>query len=288
MDVLTGKAVVFEGDSGEIIKEVPVPESLKSTLVDTRKQLVEALAEVDDEIGELFLEEVEPSAEDLKKAIRRATIALKFVPVFMGSAYKNKGVQLLLDGVVDYLPNPSGASALPLVSHRCFSHAPLHAVARHRVATDTRRWSCRCAEVENFALDRDNNEEPVKLSSREDAPLVALAFKLEEGRFGQLTYMRLYQGIMRRGDVIHNTNRKSKIKVSRLLPWLYRSAADACRNRWHVAYDCCAACRFRDSCACIRTRWRRLTPHVLARLWPCSAWIATPVTRSTALVSTTA
>lgn len=147
-----------------------MPADLKDQMETMRAELIERLAEVDDALGEKFLAEEVPTVEDIKAAIRRATIGLKFVPVFCGSAYKNKGVQLLLDGVVDYLPNPN--------------------------------------EKVNVALDRADGEKEVVLSTDPKAPLVALAFKLEESRFGQLTYMRLYQGTMRRGDFFYNVDKK--------------------------------------------------------------------------------
>jgi elongation factor G len=105
--------------------------------------------------GVVFGEEQITSA-DLKAAIRRCTISRALIPVFMGSAFKNKGVQQLLDGVIDYLPNPS--------------------------------------EVENIAFDRSNNEEKTIVTPASAAPFVGLAFKLDQTKFGQLTYMRVYQG----------------------------------------------------------------------------------------------
>lgn len=116
---------------------------------------------------------------ELEAAIRRAVISLKFFPVFMGSAYKNKGVQLLLDGVVDFLPCP--------------------------------------LDVSNYALDQKKKEEKVNLTGSPDGPLVGLAFKLEEGRFGQLTYLRIYEGVIRRGEMIVNSNTGKKVKVPRLV-----------------------------------------------------------------------
>jgi elongation factor G len=160
VDVIGRRAFSFEGANGVDVTERPVPAELVKQMEEVRAELVERLAEVDDHIGELFLEEKAPSVDDIRAAVRRATIALKFVPVFCGSAYKNKGVQLLLDGVVDYLPNPT--------------------------------------EKTSVALDRDNGEVEVALSPDPAKPLVALAFKLQESRFGQLTYMRLYQGTMRK------------------------------------------------------------------------------------------
>lgn len=107
------------------------------------------LADVDEEIGELYLMEETPSVEDLKAAIRRQVICCNFVPVFMGSAFRNKGVQALLDGVIDYLPES--------------------------------------IEKPNFALDRSKGEKPVQVTGKNEDKLLALAFKLEETQFGQLT-----------------------------------------------------------------------------------------------------
>ena len=183
VDLVNLRSYRFEGDMGtEVAETSEIPAHLADVVRERRAELVEALAEVDDEIGELFLEDAEPSEEQLKAAIRRQTIANAFVPVFMGSAYKNKGVQRLLDGVVDYLPAPN--------------------------------------EVKNMALDvsREGEEKPVELCSRDPSlPLVAMAFKLEEGRFGQLTYLRVYQGKLKKGDFIYNTSSGKKIKVPRLV-----------------------------------------------------------------------
>jgi len=179
VDIVLRKCYIFEGNNGEIIKEEEIQESFVEEVEKRRHDLIEKLADVDDEIAEFFLMEEEPSVETLKAAIRRQTIALKFVPVFMGAAYKNKGVQPLLDGVVDYLPNPT--------------------------------------EVENFALDQDRNEEKVLVPCDPEKPLLALAFKLEEGRFGQLTYMRIYQGTMKKGDWVTNLKTGKKVKVPRIV-----------------------------------------------------------------------
>jgi elongation factor G len=170
--------VHFLGEKGTEVKRSPLPEELKEQCEEKRRELVERLAEVDDDIAEIFINEQDPSTEELNKAIRKQTILRKFVPVFMGSAFKNKGVQLLLDGVNAYLPAPS--------------------------------------EVENVALDVDKDETEVKLTCDPKAPLVALAFKLEESRFGQLTYVRIYQGVLKKGmNVINMTNGK-KLKIPRL------------------------------------------------------------------------
>jgi elongation factor G len=144
-----------------------------------RTLLIEKLADVNDEIGELFLMEEEPTEDQLQAAIRTATIDQVFCPVFMGTALKNSGVQTLLDGVVDYLPSP--------------------------------------VDVQNTALDVSNNEAPVDLTSDSSEPLVGLAFKLEESKFGQLTYMRVYQGTLKKGGTIYNQSDQKKARVPRLV-----------------------------------------------------------------------
>jgi elongation factor G len=179
VDLVRNEAVTFSGPNGSDIKIGPVPESLAPLVKRKRKELIETVAEVDETLGEIFLMGDEPSVEELKGAIRRATVAKTFAPLFMGSAFKNRGVQLLLDGVVDYLPAPH--------------------------------------EVDNVALDLDAEEAPVVLKSDPKAPLVGLAFKLEEGRFGQLTYLRIYQGTIAKGATIVNTSTGKKIKVPRLV-----------------------------------------------------------------------
>jgi elongation factor G len=179
VDVVEQKSIVFEGENGELVKYGEVPENMKEEVAEARTQLIARLAEVDDEIAEFFLMEETPDVETIKAAIRRKTIECAFVPVFMGSAFKNKGVQPLLDGVVNYLPQP--------------------------------------VEKPNFALDRSNNEEPVQISCKDEDPLLALAFKLDETQYGQLTYMRVYQGTLKKGNYVTNVNTGKKIKLSRIV-----------------------------------------------------------------------
>ncbi len=179
VEVLTGRAIYFDGASGEILRYEECPENLKALVEEKRVELMDRLADVDEEIGEMYLMEETPTLEQIKAAIRRQTIARKFVPVFMGTAFKNKGVQPLLDGVMDYLPDPT--------------------------------------DVVNTALDIDNDEAPLTLGHKDTDPLVCLAFKLEESRFGQLTYMRVYQGTLRKGDTITNVTTGKKMKVPRLV-----------------------------------------------------------------------
>lgn len=179
VDLLTREAVHFGGEKGTEVMRKAMPEELKEQCEKYRAELVERLADIDDEIAELYVAEEDPSIEQLKAAVRRQTIMQKFVPVFMGSAFKNKGVQLLLDGVNDYLPAP--------------------------------------VEVNNVALDIDKEEAVVPLKCDPTAPLVALAFKLEESKFGQLTYVRIYQGTLRKGAMVFNTKNGKKVKVPRLV-----------------------------------------------------------------------
>lgn len=179
IDLILDKMYVFEGDKGEVVTEKPVSDDMKELVYAKRMELIERLSDADDEIAEIFLMEEIPDLVTLKAAIRRQTIACKFVPVFMGSAFKNKGVQPLLDGVIDFLPMPS--------------------------------------EKANYALDRSKNEEPVLISAKDEDPLLALAFKLDETQFGQLTYMRVYQGKLAKGQSITNVNDGKKIKLSRIV-----------------------------------------------------------------------
>lgn len=179
VDLVTMKAYVNEGSSGETVKEIPIPEDLVEQAKKYRHELIGKLADIDDSIGEKFLMEEEPTVEEMQKAIRQGVVSLKLVPVFCGSAFKNKNVQLLLDAVLLYLPTPE--------------------------------------EKREHALDLEKNEEKIELFPNSDKPLVALAFKLQQTQFGQLTYMRIYQGKVNVGDFITNTTDKKKVKVPRLV-----------------------------------------------------------------------
>eukprot|EP00741_Cyanophora_paradoxa_P009339 tig00000144_g9047.t1 len=179
VDLIDEEALYFEGPNGETIRKEAIPAELAAQAAEKRAELIQHLADIDDHIAELFLSDQKPSPAEIRAAIRKAVIGLKFAPVFMGSAFKNRGVQVLLDGVVSYLPNPT--------------------------------------EKANTALDRSKDEEPVALLADSTAPLVGLAFKLEEGRFGQLTFFRIYQGAIRKGDTIFNVKTGKKVKIPRLV-----------------------------------------------------------------------
>jgi elongation factor G len=158
---------------------VDCPADLKEDMEKYRTILIEGLSDFNDDIAEKFLGGEDVTAEEAYPVVRKATIERRMTPVFMGSAYKNKGVQALLDAVMRFLPSPYD---------RTYE-----------------------------ALDQRNNEEKVQLISKPGNPLVMLAFKLEDGRYGQLTYCRLYQGKLQKGDTIYNQSTKQKAKVGRLV-----------------------------------------------------------------------
>ena len=179
VDLIRMKAIYSEGENGEIVREDECPADLRDFAQEKRRLLIETLADVDEEIADTFLEERTPSPAEIKAAIRRATISLKFTPVLMGSALADKSVQSMLDAVCDYLPNP--------------------------------------AEVENIALDRKRAEAQVKLVSYNSLPFTGLAFKLEESNFGQLTYIRVYQGQLKKGSYVYNARTGQRVKIPRIV-----------------------------------------------------------------------
>jgi len=179
VDLVTMKAIYFDGDQGDDIRYDEIPDNLKDDAEEKREELLDAVSMFSEELMEAMLEEEEIPVELIQAAIRKGTLDLELAPVMIGSAYKNKGVQPLLDAVEMYLPCPT--------------------------------------DVENTALDLDNDEEENKVSNNPDDPLVALAFKLEDGRYGQLTYVRTYQGTLKKGETIYNTRTGKKVKVGRLV-----------------------------------------------------------------------
>jgi len=178
VDLVTMKALYFDGRDGEIVSEEEIPEDLRAEAAIKREEMLDAVSIFSDALTEAILENRvdEPLIFD---AVRKGTILRQLTPVFMGSAYKNKGVQPLLDGVVRYLPNP--------------------------------------ADVDNFAIDLDHEEKKVKLETDPNKPAVLLAFKLEDGPYGQLTYIRIYQGSLEKGKELVNTRSGHKVKVGRLV-----------------------------------------------------------------------
>lgn len=180
VDIINMKAIRNDGHRGMNVKvSNTIPEHLKELAEQKRQELIEKLADVDDEIAEMYLEEKTPTPEQIKAAIRRATIACKFTPVLMGSALADKCIQPMLDAVCDYLPNPS--------------------------------------ETYNVALDRSKGEQPVQLLPYNSLPFVGLAFKLEENPYGQLTYMRVYQGSLKKGQYLFNARTDKKVRIPRIV-----------------------------------------------------------------------
>ena len=188
VDLIKMKAIYYEGANGEEVVEKDIPNHLVDEAKKRRQKLIERIADYDDFVAEKFLEEAEISQEELIAAIRRVTISMHITPVFVGTAKQNKGIQTLLDGVGLFLPAPG--------------------------------------EVKNYALDLDNNEEEILLQNDDDKPTVALAFKLEDGKYGQLTYMRVYQGKIKKGDNLVNIQNKKKLKVPRIVKMHANSMED--------------------------------------------------------------
>ena len=178
VDLVTMKALYFDGANGEIRRVEDIPQALLPEAQKRRQEMLDAASLFSDELLEAALDGSE-TPEMIHAAVRRGVISLQLCPVFMGSAYKNKAVQPLLDAVTHYLPSPT--------------------------------------DVVNEALDLSKNEEKFTLTTDSDAPLVALAFKLEEGRFGQLTYIRIYQGKLTKGDTIVNARTGRDSRVGRLV-----------------------------------------------------------------------
>jgi elongation factor G len=178
IDLLTMTAVYFDGPAGENLRYAEIPAYLVADAEKYREELIESASMFDDELMEAALEG-EATNEQIAAAVRAGCVAEQLVPVFVGSAYKNKGVQLLLDGVASYLPDPT--------------------------------------EVRNVALDLDSNETEVVLQADPAEKTVALGFKLEDGQYGQLTYVRIYQGEIRKGTELYNTRSRKKFKVGRLV-----------------------------------------------------------------------
>lgn len=178
VDLISRKAIYFEGHDGNELRYAEIPAHMKDDVEKYRQELIEAAAMFDDNLMEHVLEGTE-TEEEIIKAIRVGTLSEQFVGVFCGSAHMNKGIQPLLDGVLRYLPCPT--------------------------------------DVTNTALDLDNNEAPIVLESVANKPTVALAFKLDDGQYGQLTYVRVYQGRLSKGDELYNIRSRKRFKVGRLV-----------------------------------------------------------------------
>nr|WP_288295286.1 elongation factor G [uncultured Granulicatella sp.] len=180
IDLIKMKAEIYTNDLGTDIQETEIPEDLKDLAEEWREKLVEAVAETDEELMERYLEGDEISEAELKAAIRKATCAVEFYPVLCGSAFKNKGVQLMLDAVVDYLPSPLDVPAIKGVD--------------------------------------PNTDQEVERHSSDEEPFSALAFKVMTDPFvGRLTFFRVYSGTLQSGSYVKNSTKGKRERVGRIL-----------------------------------------------------------------------
>jgi len=180
IDLVRMVACYFDGDNGEDIREEEIPAEMKDDAVERRHEMLDAISMFNDDMMELMLEEKEVPLEMINETIRKSTMNLDMVPVLVGSAYKNKGVQHMLDAVLAYLPSP---------------------VDREQVE----------------AIDPKDDEKTVPVDPDPSKPLVALAFKLTDEQFGQLTYTRIYQGTINKGTFIYNARTGKKVRVGRMV-----------------------------------------------------------------------
>jgi elongation factor G len=179
VDLITMKALYFEGQFGEVVREDEIPAELAEVADRARHGLLDSLSLYDDELMEMLLEEQQPTHDQIRATVRRLTLSRDIVPVLMGSAFRNKGVQPLLDAIVRYLPSPID---------RIY-----------------------------YAKDNDNDGAEVAMTSDPDAPAVAMAFKLVDETFGQLTYVRVYQGSVSKGQTVRNTRSRKTVRVGRMV-----------------------------------------------------------------------
>ncbi len=178
VDLVEMKAIIYKDDLGKEIENIEIPEQLQAKAKEYRAKLIESIAETDEALLEKFMMEEEFSTAEIKAAIRKGTIDGSIMPMLCGSAFKNKGVQVLLDAVVDYLPAPT--------------------------------------EVPPITGELPNGEEAVRHSSDEE-PFAALAFKIASDKFGRLTFVRVYSGVLEKGSYVYNATRQKKERISRLV-----------------------------------------------------------------------
>ena len=178
VDLVKMKAYIYNNDQGTDIEETEIPADMQEKAQEFRALLVEAAAETDEVLVEKYFEGIELTEAEIRVALRKGTIAGKIVPVLCGSAFKNKGVQLLLDGVIDYLPSP-------------LEVPPIQGLLP--------------------------NGQTVERHADDDEPLAALAFKIMSDRYGRLTFLRVYSGVLKKGSYVYNATKDKKERVSRLV-----------------------------------------------------------------------
>ncbi len=180
IDLITMKAEIYEDDLGKVFDIVDIPEDMKDLAEEWREKLIESVAETDEELMMKFLEGEELTIDEIKSQIRKETIACRMVPMFCGSAYRNKGVQMMLDGVVDYMPSPLDIPAIKGINPRTEKEEERHA---------------------------DDN-----------GPFAALAFKIVADPFvGKLAYFRVYSGVLETGSYVYNSTKEKKERIGRIL-----------------------------------------------------------------------
>ncbi|MDP9185033.1 MAG: elongation factor G, partial [Actinomycetota bacterium] len=181
IDLVHMNAHYWEGDMGEEWKDIEIPEAYRGPAEAARHDLFEKLADHDEDLMEKFVGEQEPTVDELKRAIRATTLAGSGVPVLCGSAFKNKGVQLVLDAIVDYLPSPMDVA--PVIGHKPFKE-----------------------------------EDHVERKPSDEEPFSALAFKIMSDAYvGRLTYLRLYSGVLKSGTHVLNSTKDRKERIGRIL-----------------------------------------------------------------------
>jgi elongation factor G len=178
VDLITMRAIIYQDDLGQEIEETEIPADLLEVAKEYREKLLEAVAETDDFLTEKYLEGQEITEAEIRKGIRQGTIAGTIMPMLCGSAFKNKGIQLLLDAVVEYLPSPPEVPAIKGLL--------------------------------------PNGEEAIRHAADED-PFSALAFKIASDPYGRLTFLRVYSGVLTKGSYAYNATKDKKERISRLI-----------------------------------------------------------------------
>jgi elongation factor G len=179
VDLITMKAWYFDGDNGENVRIEEIPAELQAKAEEEREAMLDAVSEFSDEMMEKLLEGEVPTEEEIHAAVLAGVQSLKLTPVYMGSAFKNKAVQPVMDAVSRYLPSPLTAA-------------------------------------KQMAINDDDNSK-IELTPDKDKPLVCMAFKITDEQFGQLTYTRIYQGTLNKGQMVYNTRTKKKVRVGRIV-----------------------------------------------------------------------
>ena len=218
VDLVSMHATYFDGENGEVLRREAIPESMQSEAQVARDEMLEKLAMFDDELLEACLEEAAIDESLIHRVVRKSTIDLSIAPVFLGSAYRNKGVQPLLDAVVEYLPSPLDCENTAFTASAESSKVSEQPDEDHDEDHDEDVDDERSDEFEVGEVGESSPEleETITLVADETAPLVAMAFKIVDDAFGQLTFTRIYQGTLQRGATYYNQRTRRKERFSRI------------------------------------------------------------------------